>query len=318
MAYSHLTAQERCQINLLLGLGCSLTSIARQLHRAPSTISREVRRNSNPAEFYNFGSAVAKARRRRAEGRPLRLEDPLLGAAVWGCLEEGWSPEQTAHRLRNSATPIRIGVRTIYRYIARLRSSHDPMLRVLPRCPRKRRKKRPMRQGRARLGGRAIDQRPADAADRTQPGHWEGDTLVATTGIPAIVTYVERASRFLIARKLPAKGSGALAQASIRAFKEHGRKKRRRTITLDNGHEFAGHREIERALKARVYFAQPHSPWQRPSVENTNGLIRHYLPKKTDLRKVTQTQLNRIVRSLNDRPRKCLNWRTPAEVFRSD
>lgn len=318
MAYVHLSVHERFQINTLLGLGLSHAAVARHMNRARSTIMREVRRNTKEGFGYSFGWATALARQRRANARSPRLADPALWQAVLQRLRQGWSPQQAAQRLRLGAMPLHIGERTIYRHIARLRQARDPVLRLLPRCPRKRRKRRADCRDGPLFGRRPIDHRPPEAADRTQAGHWEGDTLVATQGVPAIVTFVERASRFLIARKLPTTGADTVVRASVEAFKTSGRKKRRRTITLDNGREFAGHRSIEEALKVSVYFARPHSPWQRPTVENTNGLLRDYLPKKTDLRKITQRCLNRIVRSLNDRPRKCLNWKTPAEVFRSD
>ncbi len=176
--------------------------------------------------------------------------------------------------------------------------------------------RRPRGANRGRIVGRVgIEHRPADVAMRQQAGHWEGDTVVGRPGEAVLVTYVERKSRFVVAFKLPSRHAVPLRQATVRHLGRKIPAHLRSTLTFDNGKEFADFKSMERGLGASAYFADPHSPWQRGSNENTNGLIRHFLPKSTNLTHVSRREINRIVGWLNNRPRKCLDWRTPAEVM---
>jgi IS30 family transposase len=230
-------------------------------------------------------------------------------------LEAGWSPQQIAGRL--SIEPVAdlppVGSRTIYRHVQRLRRAKSLLTMRWPRPPRRRKPRRTA--GSTIIGRVTIDHRPLHVATRRQPGHWEGDTLVGRPGKAVVATFVERRSRYLVAFRLPSRHSQRLSRATCAELARRVPRSCRRTITVDNGTEFADFKTMESRLGVRVYFADPHSPWQRGTNENTNGLLRHFVPKSTDLTQVTQADINRFVRLINNRPRKCLNWRTPAEAL---
>ena len=316
VAYQHITAEQRAQIDILLSQGKSRAQIARILGRARSTISREIGRNCGPDLSYGFPHADRLARHRRQFRRVgvLETNEPLR-QRVWQDLQKGWSPEQVAGRMTIDGSQQRVSCRTIYRYLRRVETADKSRLKTLPRPPRKRRKttRQPIRWG-LPFGKKHVRERPPNAQLRSEPGHWEGDTLISKTGRPAVVVYVDRYSRFTLARKIDATGTAPLISSSRKALAGI-KKQKRHSITLDNGVEFSNHRGLKRAVRMDIYFCDPKSPWQRPTVENTNGLIRHYLTKRMNLHLVSQKHLNRVIRSLNERPRKCLNWRTPAEVF---
>ena len=314
MTYQHITASERSRIEIFLDLGKSKREIARLLHRDPSTISREIRRNIGHDGHYTFSHARFCCRERRRSNRPRLLNEGALARRVWQDLEKGWSPDQIAGRMSIDGSTERVSSRTIYRHVRRLEVSDKPLVKSLVRPPRKKSKRRRSLILQGPFAKKRLEQRPIQAQLRSELGHWEGDTLVSHTGCPAVVVYVERLSRFTIARKLKTPGAAALNSTSREAMRGVPKHKRL-SATLDNGTEFSDHLGLETALGLSVYFAEPRSPWQRPTVENTNGLIRHYLPKKMNLHKTSQRHLNEVIGSLNGRPRKCLQWRTPAEVF---
>jgi IS30 family transposase len=315
MAYHQLTLSERAIISVCVERGIKKVEIARLLGRARSTVSRELARNRARRGGYSFQGAQRSLRNRRANARPRLLgHGQQRGDLVWRCLRKGWSPEQIVGRLKLDFDAKPVGFRTIYRWIDRLRRARDPILKQLPRCPRKRRYRGRRGQPQAIVGRVGIEHRPAEAQTRQVLGHWEGDTLMSSPGKPAIVTFVERKTRYLVAKKLTAGGAAHLSQVAIEALRR-GTRGKRKTITLDNGSEFADFRTLQRHLNVLVFFSDPGCPWQRPTIENTNGLLRDFLPKKTDLHKLGPKALARIVGLLNNRPRKCLNWRTPAEVF---
>ena len=312
MAYCQLTVKERAIIDYEREKGLGVRAIGRLLSRSPSTISRELARNGKAGSCYNFTTAGRLATARRSEQDRLRLlKDRVLGEQVDEALAMGWSAEQTAGRLNLSLATSPISFNAIYRYIARLKERGSQTVDKFLRCPRKRRKKHISPVG--PLGKKSISERSQAAAFRQEAGHWEGDTIVSSPGRPAILVFVDRKTRYLLARKINTTGSDIITKQTVTAFQKAG-KYNRKTITLDNGREFAGYREIERKLKVPVYFCNPHSPWERPTVENTNGLIRQ-LTRKVNLTKLTQNGLQKLVRLINNRPRKCLNWLTPAEVF---
>jgi IS30 family transposase len=294
--------------------------IARCLGRHRGTISRECQRNADPEGRYYAESAQTWANvRRRAHLRPPKTGHARLMAYVGARLQERWSPEQIAGRL--SVRPpaelqsLSLSHTTIYRWIwsdpERTRQFR-PFLRIA-RKPRRKPYGKPSRQGQI-LGKRSIAERPVEANERTQLGHWEGDTMVGKGRRGYLLTSVERTSRYTLARKLDACAAEPVAQRLQQTLRRLPAEKRR-SLTLDNGHEFARPIELEKKLALSIYFAHPYHAWERGTNENTNGLLRQYLPKGTDLTQVTEAQLSHDVRQLNHRPRKCLGFQSPFEVF---
>jgi len=320
MSYTHLTMDERNVIYRMRFLGHSDAEIARCLGRAPSTISREGKRNALFDGRYDPGNAQTCAHsRRRAHLRRPKTSDRRLMAYVGERLTNRWSPEQIAGRLA-VRPPADLAGRslshtTIYRWIwadpERARQFR-PFLRIAHKSRRKPYGK-PSRQGQI-SGKRSIEERPAEANERTELGHWEGDTMVGKGRRGYLVTSTDRTSRYLIARKVEACAAEPVAQRLQQTLRKLPAEKRR-SLTLDNGREFARPTELEKKLAVPIYFAHPYHAWERGTNENTNGLLRQYLPKGTDLTEVTDKQLGSSVRQINHRPRKCLGFQTAFEVF---
>lgn len=320
MSYHHLTMDERNVICRMQFQGYSQAEIARCLGRHRSTISREYQRNGNVEGRYDPGNAQTLAhRRRRAHLRCPKTGDRGLMAYVAERLKAYWSPEQIAGRLDASAPEAlrgkAISHTTIYRWIwgdPQRTRQFRPFLRIA-RKPRRKPYGKPSRRGHI-LGKRSIDERPDEANERRRLGDWEGDTVLGKGRKGFLLTCVDRASRYLIARKLHACAAQPVAEQLQRTIRRLPVEKRR-SLTLDNGREFARPLELERKLDLPIYFAHPYHSWERGTNENTNGLLRQYLPKGTDLTKVTDRQLQAHVRALNHRPRKCLGFQSPFEVF---
>ena len=320
MSYTHLTMDERNVIYRMQFQGYPQAEIARCLGRHRSTISRELKRNANGAGRYDPSNAQTWAHyRRRAHLRRPKTGCRPLMTYVANRLLNGWSPEQIAGRLDAWAPqPLRekaISHTTIYRWIwadPQRAQQFRPFLRIA-RKPRRKPYGKPSRQGQI-LGKRSIDDRPREANERQRLGDWEGDTVVGKGRKGFLLTCVDRASRYLVARKIEACASAPVARQLQRSLRRLPADKRH-SLTLDNGREFARPAELERQLAMPVYFAHPYHSWERGTNENTNGLLRQYLPKGTDLTQVTETQLRCHVRALNHRPRKCLGFRSPFEVF---
>ena len=319
MSYRHLTESERTVIFYLRMDHRSQAEIARTLGRHPSTVGRELRRNRNTLGQYLPDHAQRLAGRRRQQRARPRTGDAALMAHVDAKLQARWSPEQIAGRLQVSPPASLAGVRishaTIYRWIWAC-PQRSQRLRPFLRVAHKKRRKpygKPSRRG--QIPSRvSIDERPAVVDGRTRLGDWEGDTVVGKGRSGYVLTNVDRASRYTVARKLDRPTAEAVTAALHQAMRRLPAD-RRRTQTFDNGKEFAGHEDLARRLGVDVYFAHPYSSWQRGTNENTNGLLRQYLPKGKDFAPLTDYDLESILRQLNDRPRKCLNYRTPAEVF---
>ena len=320
MSYHHLTMDERNVIYRMQFQGYTQAEIARCLGRHLSTISRELKRNTSVQGRYDPGPAQTFAQvRRRAHLRQPKTGDRRLMAYVAERLAACWSPEQIAGRLDTWAPePLRekaISHTTIYRWIwgdPQRAQQFRPFLRIA-RKPRRKPYGKPSRQGQI-LGKRSIEDRPQEANERQRLGDWEGDTVVGKGRKGYLVTCVDRASRYLVARKVEACASAPVARQLQRSLR-HRPADKRRSLTLDNGREFARPAELERKLAMPVYFAHPYHSWERGTNENTNGLLRQYLPKGTDLATVTTSELAGYTRQLNHRPRKCLGYRTPFEVF---
>jgi IS30 family transposase len=323
MSYQHLTMDERNVIYRMGFQGYKDAEIARCLGRHRSTIGRECRRNAGYNRRYEPGNAQTMANsRRRLHLRRTKTGHDGLMKYVAERLQQGWSPEQIAGRFSvHAPAPFRelsISHTTIYRWIwsspERVRRFR-PLLRIAHK-PRRKPYGKPSRQGRI-AGKRSIDERPAEASERKRLGDWEGDTVVGKGRKGFVLTCVDRASRYLVARKLDACAAEPVAEQLRRTIRRLPSCKRR-SLTLDNGREFARPIELERKLDLTLYFAHPYHCWERGTNENTNGLLRQYLPKGTDLTNVTPQQLRSYVSALNHRPRKCLDFLTPFEVFHSN
>lgn len=315
-AYEQLSLEERCEISRLQAEGRSIRQIAAALDRSPSSISRELKRNtgSGPrAGPYKPAFAQAQTRARRWSGSKLDRDEPLR-ERVLGKLRQGWSPEQVCGRLRLEQGRSVIGCETIYRFIyAQLRRTHDGAWRhYLPRAKARRGWRRSPGGSPASFIQKRVplDQRPAEADSRDQPGHWEADfMLFSAYGQSALVLH-ERTSRFTVLRKTPDRKATPTAAALGRMLRPVP-KRLKRSLTFDNGTEFAEHH----TLGLSTYFCEPHSPWQKGGVENAIGRIRRFLPRKTNLDAVSPSQIRKIANAYNHTPRRCLDFLTPAEVF---
>jgi len=316
-----LTLAEREEISRALTAGQSMRSIAALLARAPSTISREIGRNGGRDGYRAFlADQAAWTRALRPKPCKLVMNRPLAGV-VSELLRMRWSPEQIAGWLKHTYPndqSLHVSHETIYRslFIQARDALKKELLEQLRRT-------RGMRRSRSytqktEIHGQIVDavsisERPASAEDRAVPGHWEGD-LVFGSGNSQIATLVERQTRYVMLVKLDGKDS----QTVVNALIKHARKLPQelyKSLTWDRGTEMHGHKRFTMATDIKVYFCDPQSPWQRGSNENTNGLLRQYLPKGIDVSRYSQLQLNAIARQLNERPRKTLGFQTPAERF---
>jgi transposase, IS30 family len=323
MPYSHLAFEERYVIYHLVLYGLSYREIGRRLGRHHTTISREVNRNrptyADDAVYWNE-SAQQYADQRKHQPRHIakRLNTQLVDY-VRGKLELDWSPEQISGRLQIDFADnksMQVSHEAIYQWIY-LDASIGGSLYTHLRCVhKKRRKQKRYGTGRGLIPGRvSISERPAAVDLRERFGDWEGDSVEGSKGSGAIASHVERKSRYLIAAKLADKKADTMAQKSIKAFWRVP-KAIRKTLTVDNGKEFSFFKQIEDRTGLRIYFADPYAAWQRGLNENTNKLLRQYFPKGMDFRKLTDYDLALKVKLLNNRPRKCLNYQTPKEVYR--
>ena len=319
--YTHLTIEEREEIMVLRGQGAGVRAIARAIGRHPSTVSRELERNSRGGPYRASEAQRGSEERRRACVRRRRLDDPALRALVQDrILRLQWSPEEVSGRLaRELGRPV-VSTSTIYRGIRARRLDTPGLARTAKGLAgRLRRKgKAPKEKGEAQLRGkikvdRAIDERPEGAEARSRLGDWEADTVLGEAGGPRLVTLVDRRSRYLVGGLSPSGRSEDVCAAMARALEGQPLA----SVTPDRGKEFARWRGVEDALGVPFYFALPRHPWQRGTNENTNGLLREYFPKGKSLEGVTDEEVQEVYDRLNMRPRKCLGYRTPYEVHHS-
>ena len=336
--YEHLSAEERGVI-MAMKLQCSSTrAIGRALERSPSTISRELRRNGFKREEelgpmgrprvaggYNAARAGVRARRVRRLAQPARKLHPegRLWRQVRGLLEQRWSPEQIAGTLKREhpgQPALQASHETIYTaiYAAPRGALRKELVSLLRQA---RGARRTLARGTDRRGSLqdivSIHLRPPEANERLLPGHWEGDLIKGARNKSAVGTLVCRKTLFVMLVKM----DGATAIDALRGYEQAFSpldEALRKTLTYDQGKEMALHKKLAESTGLKIYFADPHSPWQRGINENTNGLIRQYLPKGTDLSVYSQRQLDHIAWSLNTRPRKTLGFRSPAEVLFED
>ena len=319
--YQHLQAEERMTLASLRAQGFSLRSIAQQMRRSPSTLSRELARNSSPSGYWSRAAQCSyQSRRQAAKPAPKLHANGVLWHLVTQMLIWHWSPRQISRTLK-AMHPNDPGQQ----------ASHETIYNAIYAYPRGELKKQLislLRQGRnlrrPRSGGKdrrgqipemvSIHVRPPEVNDRTMPGHWEGDLIKGAGNKSAVGVLVERSSRMVLLCKMP----DASAESALAAFTAKLNliaAPLSQTLTYDQCKEMAYHQELARRTNIRVYFCDPHSPWQRGSCENTNGLLRQFLPKGTDLSVHDQDALDSIADLMNNRPRETLGWKTPYQTF---
>lgn len=317
MGYRHFSLEERCELARRRAAGESIRQVAAALDRSPSSVSRELKRNPAAEGGYKPVYAGEQAWARRWRGS--RLErNGALQVMVLDRLALGWSPEQVAGRLAREQGAAVISHESIYRFIAAqiARTNDFSWRRYLPRGKSK-------RGFRGRKGGSpaehirdrvSIHQRPTAASDRIEPGHWEGDLISFSAYGQVLLAVHERSSRLLAIVRQPTKQADPVAE-TLQAWLEPLPPDLRRTITFDNGTEFASHHRLRDQLKIQTFFCDPHAPWQKGGVENAIGRMRRFLPRRTNLDQIGPQQLIDFARRYNHTPRQCLDFQTPAEVF---
>jgi IS30 family transposase len=325
MGAKKLQPEERDEIARLHNQGFGIREIARQLRRSASSISIEIKAgiwrddNRHSATYVAIHAQRLRDERATLSRKPFSLSNLKLQAYVRQKLQLGWSPEQIMGRLPldyPNNPEMRVSHEPIYRFIYASEQAEEKLWEYLPRKQKKRRKQHGRSVQRSRIPDRvSIHDRPEAANDRSQFGHWEGDSVEGKRNVGGgIHTEVERLSRKLLARKVGRIASRETAQAQLRMFRKLPFVARRST-TLDNGRENHQHGTLRSKLGMQAYFADPYSSWQRGTNENSNGLLRRYLPKRTDFTNLTQAELDDIVEEINNRPRKVLAYKTANEVY---
>lgn len=320
--YKHLSSEERDKIAVLRARGCSYGSIARAIDRDKATVYRELERNRSPVyNVYLPHKADRRAKDRKQEsGKRPRLKNSIIKRYVIRKLKRGWSPEQISGKLRKDHPDCLISYEAIYQYIYDKETRKRVNLAVyLPRAHKNRKFFGQGHRHRNKLhipGRVSIDERPKSVAKRLQAGHWEADTVISRQNKRALAVSLERTSRMIHIDKLTTRKSRRVVTAITGQLKRYP-KELRRTITYDNGSENVEHERINEILGTKSYFCNPFHSWEKGSVEHAIGLIRRFLPKKTDFAIIDSRQLRKIENLINNRPRKCLNYQTPREVMKS-
>lgn len=321
MSYCHFSEHERYVIYHLKLYGLSLREIGRRLGRHHTSISREIERNGYPNTVYYHGISQPKADARARKPRHHRRRSNMrLYNYVMHRIRQDWSPDEIHKRMYidyPDDLSMRCCIETIYQWVYRDAADGGQAYTHLRRTHKKRRKQRKYASGRGLIPDRvSIHERPNIVNERSRIGDWEGDTMLGKQTSKAIATHVERKSRYLVATLLENRKASTMTDQTIKAFRKVPNVFRH-TLTVDNGKEFSDFKTIENKTGLSVYFADPYSSWQRGTNENTNGLLRQYFPKGCSLSWVTDQILADAVKKLNHRPRKCLGYRTPHEVFYS-
>lgn len=310
MSHKQITQDERYAIHHYRLQGLCAAEIARRLGRHRSTIGREVRRNLHAEKSYIARIAQAHANGRRSRSRKVAQFNMEQWSAIARLILEDWSPEQISLLLRRDNI-LQISHETIYRYIWQDKRAGGHLYLHLRQHLKRRRKRYRSRDSRGRLQGkRALAERPSEANDRSEIGHVEADLVHGTGSRDCILTVVDRKSRLVAIRKLRDKSMREVNRALIKVIRQFNIK----TVTLDNGSEYHDYRRIERLTGVKFYFAAPYHSWERGTSENTNGLIRQYLPRGTSMAKLDQWICNAIALRLNRRPRKILGLDTPEQA----
>ena len=312
MTYKRMSAEERRLIYKWRREGCGVRKISKLLGRCASSISREIARNTGK-RGYRSKQAHKKAQWRARRRGARRFTDEVREDAERR-LRKGWTPEMISGRAKLEGRPS-VCKETIYKYIYLDNKKGGDLWKNLPRAHRKRRRRCPKVDGRGRgriPNQKMIDLRPPEVDLRQTVGHWEGDLINGSQGTGHLVTLVERKTRFTLTDRVFSKETKEVIE-SITDLLNPLPEVLKGTLTLDNGKEFARHEVLERDTGVAVYFARPYHSWERGTNENTNGLIRRLYPKRSSFLRIDDGELRRIDRFLNDRPRKCLSWRTPRE-----
>lgn len=318
LSYIHFTHNERICLQNLLSEGKSLRQIALVLGRSPSTISREIKRNrikypkhksNNKYHYHHWRAQILTICRRKQDRRTALKPNSFKYNYIIEKLNRFWSPEQISMRLRTDYPDQIVGVSTIYRYIKRKDFSGITQRTHL----RRKGKNRHLVHKNCYVihPPRRIPEWTEEIKSRSRIGDWEGDTIYGSIGKGLVVTLVDRKSRFLKAGLLNSRNAEETREVIEQLLSGHAIY----SLSLDNGSEFADFKILEENINAPVYFAEPHKPWQRGTNENTNDILRFFFPKGYDFHKLTQARLDAIVDMINDRPRKCLNWKSPREIF---
>lgn len=313
MTHQQLALEERTMIYAFCKAGFSKSEIARELGRHKSTISREIIRNTG-LKGYRPKQADEKATERRIKSFKVKKWTSEIQSQIEFLLKEKWSPEQISDRLKMTKN-IFISHQRIYQFVYEDKDIGGELYKSLRQGNKKRRKKYGKTTSkRGQIKNRvSIKDRPADVENRLECGHWEGDTIIGKNHKKAMITLVERKYGFSIIEKVSSKNSDLVAKRIISMMSRY--KNQVKSITFDNGLEFAGHEIIAKELKCNVYFAEPYSSYQRGTNENTNGLFRQYFPKGTDFDNYSDYDIKHAMDSVNNRPRKRLKFFTPNELF---
>lgn len=320
MSYTHFNREERIRLAALTQAGLSNIEIARELRRDKGTIGRELKRNRSPEKKkYLPGAAQASCERRRSAANQQFhkiIPDNELEKYIVAKLKKYWSPEQIAGRIkRKKLFKTTVVHETIYQYIYQDKPELKKYLRCTKGKYRRRYGTKLREKTREEAKKKRIDERPPIVETRRRVGDWEGDTIVGDEKTIHVLTHADRKSGFLLADKASDATAPAIRRLTVERFNKIPKKKRQ-TITYDNGVQFSEHETTERDLNIPIYFAYPYHSWERGTNENTNGLLRYFLPKKTPFKNLTRQKLDRIVKLLNTRPRKRHHYATPEEVFR--
>ena len=313
MAYTHLSLEERHYIEVQQKEGVSQNKIAKALGRSQGTLSRELGRNTGQ-RGYRHKQAHGKAKERHQEKPKLIKLTDHIKRRIECDIRDDWSPEQVAGRLEQEGT-IKLHHETVYQFILKDKRTGGTLYKHLRHQGKTYRKRYGSAHNRTGIPNRVgIEQRPVVANERARVGDWEADTIIGKNHKGAIATMDERKTKLRVAVPLPGKKAKAVKQAMVSSLKPL--KKFVKTITYDNGKEFVEHEAVARALACDSYFATPYHSWERGQNENANGLLRQYFPKAMELDKVSEREVIIAVDKLNNRPRKCLGYKTPYEAFK--
>jgi IS30 family transposase len=312
--YRHLTYDKRCQIYGLLKRGCAKTEIAQLLGVHRSTITRELKRNTGGKGYRHLqAQEKAAARRAAASGAPRKMQPGLVREIEEKLTQEQWSPDQISGWLKSQGRAF-VSCERIYRHIWKDKRNGGGLWRHLRHSGKKYNRRKGKTSGRGLIPGRVdIAERPAIVAEKRRIGDWEGDAIIGRSLKGAILTHVDRASKYTKLAILPDRSAASVQKACDASLLPIAHKIE--TITYDNGKEFAGHAQIAAKLGAHIYFAKPYHSWERGLNEHTNGLVRQYFPKGSDFSILAPADVQRVEDKLNARPRKVLGYKTPSEVF---
>lgn len=316
--FKQLSDLEREKIYLFLSQGMKQADIAEKLNRNKSTICNELKRNNHEKlDEYLPDTAQRKSEKRKQRGRKQCYidKDPKLREYIIVGLINGWSPEEISGRMRDQKQPFYVNYESIYQFIYSLNGRKQDLKYYLRRAYRIRRKKGGRKTKKTKIPNRIdIALRPKTVDKRQQFGHWEGDTMMFLGHKQSLATHTERKTRFLAVKRPKSRTAKDRSRVAEKTFKDLP-PEAKRTMTLDNGSENSEHETVTESTGIKIFFARAYASWQRATNENSNGLIRWYLPRDTDLDTLTEKQLDAIIDLINDRPRKCLGYKTPREMY---